>query len=232
MTSLEHEVAKYYFKPKPFWDDIPTPVHDELKAHSVTTGIKKGGVVYTEGTYPKGLYILTKGIAKLYTLNHLGQEQIIYMLGKNEMFGYRSIACNNNSIIYITAIEDCEIELIDRDTFVTQLFSSTELNKVFMNYFGEEFRILYQKISVFGLKPVTERFALTLLILNQKFNAYTEGPQIVRFMKKDIANYAGMAIETLSRQLNHLRALGAVENRGGNIILKDLDVLFKIANIA
>lgn len=231
MESKKAEIARYYFKQAAFWDNIPQPVYNAFKAHSTITKVKKGEMIYSEGTYPKGLYIISKGIAKLYVMNNMGKEQIIYMLAKNEMFGYRSIVCNNNSVIFITAITDCEIELIDRETFLYHLFNSTELNKVFMNYFGEEFRILYNKISFFSLKPVEERVALTLLVLDHKINDDEGAEHTLSISRTDLANYAGITIETFSRQLRKLKDLKAIITNGRKITLIDYEILFKMANI-
>ncbi len=230
MESKRAEIARYFFKQDAFWENIPQPVYDALKAHSTITKVKKGEMIYSEGTYPKGLYIIAKGIAKLYVMNNMGKEQIIYMLSKNEMFGYRSIVCNNNSVIFITAITECEIELIDREVFLYHLFNSIELNKVFMNYFGEEFRILYNKISFFSLKPVEERVALTLLVLDQKFNDHSN-EHTLSISRTDLANYAGITIETFSRQLRKLKDRKAVITNGRKITLINFEALFKIANI-
>lgn len=231
MENRKAEISKYYFKPVSFWDNIPPAVSEIFKAHSTVTKVKKGDLIYSEGTYPKGLYIISKGIAKLYVMNNMGKEQIIYILAKNEMFGYRSIVCNNNSVIFIAAMEDCEVELIDREIFLQQLFSSTELNKLFMNYFGEEFRILYNKISFFSLKPVNERIALTLLVLNQKINSYEKKENSLNISRTDLANYAGVTLETFSRQLRVLKDKKAVTTKGRKIILMNMDLLFTIANI-
>ncbi len=231
MKNKESEIAEYYFKPPSLWESIPKHIYEEFKAHSTTTKLKRNEIIYSEGTYPKGLYILTKGCAKLYTVNNVGREQIIYFMKKNEMFGYRAIACNNNSVIFISAIEDCEIELIDRDVFLSYLFKSMELNKLFMNYLGDEFRILYHKISVYALKPVSERVALTLLVLDQKFNTEEGKDSIDLFMRRDIANYAGITIETLSRQLKVLTDGKVIKTKGKKITITNFDALYIRANI-
>lgn len=230
MQSIETEIARYYNRPKAFWTQIPKYVQDEFREHAITITVKRNGAIYNEGNYPKGLYILKKGIARMYVMNQLGEEQTIYMMTVNEMFGYRSVLCRDESPVFITAIEDCEIEMISRDVFMTQLNKSIELNTLFLEYFGSEFRVLCNKISFFALKPVEERVALSLLILNQKFR-HDSSDRIVRFSRKEIANYAGTIAETLSRQLKALLDIGAISIKGRTIMLTDTRLLYNRANI-
>lgn len=230
MQNLEVEISRYYNKPRAFWSQIPKHVHDEFKAHVTHIEIKKNSMIYNEGNYPKGLYIIRKGIARLYMMNHLGEEQTIYMMTGGDIFGHRPMVCHDESPVFVIAIEDCEIEMISREVFLGQLNKSIELNALFLEYFGSEFRVLCNKISFFALKPVEERVALTLLILNQKFR-HDNHDREVRFSRKDIANFAGTIAETLSRQLKALLDLKAVSVKGRTIILNDIKLLFKRANI-
>lgn len=227
---MKSEIAKYYCKPKPFWENIPKTLYEEFKANTTIINVAKNEIIYSEGHYPKGLYILKKGIARMFIINAAGEEQTIYMMTNNEMFGYRAIVCNDDSPVFISAIEPCEIEMINKDIFLARLHQSFELTDLFLNYFGNEFRVLCNKISFFSLKPVSERVALSLLILNQKFGKEHEG-NAVQFSKKEIANYAGTIIETLSRQLKILSEMNAIEIRGRKILLTDMDLLYKRANI-
>jgi CRP-like cAMP-binding protein len=150
---------------------------------------------------------------------------------KDEIFGYRPILCNDDSPVFISAIQDCEIEMIDKEVFISKLHQSLELNTLFLHYFGNEFRVLCNKISFFSLKPVNERVALTLLILSQKFSHSGDKNKIMDFSRKEIANYAGTIIETLSRQLKILSEMNAIKIKGRKITLTDTDLLFKKANI-
>lgn len=230
MHSIEIEIEKYYNKPKAFWSQIPKHVQDEFRSHIHHITVKKSDVIYNEGNYPKGIYIIRKGVARMYIMNQLGEEQTIFMMTANEIFGHRAVVCHDESPVFVMAVEDCEIEMINRDIFIGQLHKSMELNALFLEYFGSEFRVLCNKISFFALKPVEERVALTLLILNQKFRQDNKD-RTVRFSRKDIANFAGTIAETLSRQLKALLDLGAISVQGRTIILNDIKLLYSRANI-
>ncbi len=231
MTEIEKEIANYYLIPELIWDKIPIDTVEKMRENLTVANFKKDEQIYTEGFHPRGLYIVKKGIAKQFLISNEGKEQIIYMLKPGNMFGYRSIVCNNASFLHVTAIQDCEIEIIGKDTFVKYFNESNEIKLFFLNYFGMEFRVLFNKISFFATKPVTERVALTLLILNQKFEIYTNDKNGITFTRTDLACFAGTINETLSRQLTILEKEDIIELRGRAILIKDKERLFKIANI-
>lgn len=221
------ELRKYYFRPAPFWETLPPSVWSALQSVSRHLSYPKKSVIYSEGSHPHGLYIIRKGRAKVYIINSDGVEQIIYFLGKDEVFGYRPIVCDEPSPVFVEAIDDCRLDCIPRAYFAQFLRESPELNAVFLNYLGYEFSVFVNKISVFAQKPVSQRVALALLALKEKFH---ETASLV-FTRDDLARYVGTATETLIRQLKILKDEGAIMIRGRKIILNDTDHLWKKARL-
>jgi CRP-like cAMP-binding protein len=228
---IKSEIAKYYSHPAPFWESIPKDIHNRFKENSLHIKVAKNEIIYSEGSYPRGLYIINKGIARMYMITASGEEQTIYLMTQNEVFGFRPIICNDDSPVFVSAVEDCEIEMVDKEIFLSSLYSSSELNMLFLHYFGNEFRVLCNKITFFSVKPVQERVALSLLILNQKFHSIRGEENVIHFSHGLIANYAGTILETLSRQLKILKDMNAIAMEGRKIILLDLKLLFERANI-
>lgn len=226
------ELQKYYFKPEPFWVNLPPTIWEELKKVSFTKKHHKKTIIYEEGKYPSGLYIIRKGLVKVYVINHDGTEQIIYFLGKDELFGLRSIVSGDASPVYIETIEECTIDCIPKAELVDALYGSTELMEAVLRYLGNEFRVFVNKISFFTNRPVSERVALSLLVLNEKFNPHQPLVKTISFARKDLANYAGIATENLIRQLSSLRNSGAIVVKGRKIILENFEMLFEQAKLS
>ncbi len=225
------ELRKYFFKPSPFWESLPTALWSEMQALSTTQHFAKKSLVYSEGSHPRSLYIIRKGQVKVYIINNEGAEQIIYFLGKDEVFGHRSIVCDEPSPVFVEAITDCEMDCIPRYHFEGFLQKSLELNAVFLSYLGHEFRVFANKISVFGQKPVSERVALALLVLNEKFNDHPEYVMVLNFSREDLASYIGTATENLIRQLKRLKDARAIIVKGRKILIEETDLLWERARV-
>lgn len=225
------ELRKFFFKPDPFWEQVPSDLWKELTDLSFQMQVPKKTLIYSEGSYPKGLYIIRKGYVKVYIINNEGAEQIIYFQGKDEVFGHRAIVSDEPSPVFVESIDDCEIECIPREHFVRCLRESPLLNAAVMSYLGHEFRIFVNKISLFTQKPVSERVALTLLVLNEKFNPNPQFVKVLRFSREDLASYTGTATENFIRQLKILKDLGAIVIKGRKIIIESTDILFERVNL-
>lgn len=228
---IHTELRKYFFKPTPFWERIPSAVWEELQANAHPQTFKKKTLIYSEGSFPKALYIIRKGRAKVFIINNEGNEHILYFLGKDEVFGHRSIVCDEPSPVFVETIDDCTVDCIPRQHFEHYLQASTELNAAFLYYLGHEFRVFANKISVFAQKPVGERVALALLVLNEKFNEHPHYVMVLNFTREDLASYIGTATENLIRQLKALKDDRAIIVRGRKIIIEEKDLLLERANI-
>lgn len=228
---MESNLENYYLKPYYLWDKLSLDLIDEFKSNSICLQVKKGEMVYSEGSYPKGLYIIKSGIAKLYLISNEGKEHIIYLLSNNDMFGYRPLLCNDNSPVFVSAIDNCEIEMIDKDVFISCIHKYNELRTLFFYFFGNEFRVQSYRSSVYAMKSVIEKVAITLLILNQKFNTIDSQTELPSITRRDIANYTGITIETLSRQLKVLKNLKVITINGWRISIKNPKHLIQLANI-
>ncbi len=202
-----------------------------MQAVSQVITCPKKTLIYSEGSYPRSLYIIRKGRVKVYIINNAGAEQIIYFLGKDEVFGHRSIVCDEPSPVFIETIDDCVLDCIPRYYFEDFLRISPELNAAFLYYLGHEFRVFANKISVFAHKPVQERVALALLVLNEKFNEHPQYVMVLNFSRNDLASYVGTATENLIRQLKVLKEARAIIVKGRKIIIEETDLLWERANV-
>jgi CRP-like cAMP-binding protein len=228
----QFELSKYFFKPTPFWETLPHAVWTELQALSHSVAYPKKTLIYSEGSYPRGLYIIRKGRVKVFIINNEGAEQIIYFIGKDEVFGHRSIVCDEPSPVYIETIDDCTVDCIPRLHFERFLRESPELNAAFLYYLGHEFRVFVNKISAFAQKTVSERVALALLVLNEKFNDHPQYVMVLSFSREDLASYVGTATESLIRQLKILKEARAIMIKGRKIIIEETDLLWEQARIS
>ncbi len=233
MTSekKQAELRKYFFKPPPFWDSLPPDLWEEMQAVSYEQIFTPKTLVYSEGSHPRALYIIRKGLVKVYIINNEGAEQIIYFLGKDEVFGHRSIVCDEPSPVFVETITDCTMDCIPRYHFEGFLQKSIELNAAFLYCLGHEFRVFVNKISVFAQKPVSQRVALALLVLNEKFNEHPDYVMVLNFTREDLASYIGTATESLIRQLKILKEARAIIIKGRKILIEEVDLLWERARV-
>lgn len=230
---MAFDIKKYHFKSGSILEGLPITEFKLLKGNMQRIEIKKGKILFREGGYSKGFYILRKGKVKIYQTNHNGKEQIAYIYSKGEAMGHRPLLCEAVHPASAAALEDCVFSYIPKNYFLQALDLSPVLARKLLINLSHEFSVWINKISIFAQQPVKERVALSLLILNEKYRKKDDikVPVTINLSREDLANYAGTTIETLVRMLRQFKDENIIKSKGRKIIILDakrLELLLKI----
>lgn len=234
---MAFNIEKYHFKTDSILEGLPVKEFRLLKQEMQRMEIKKGKVLYREGTYSKGAYILRKGKVKIYQTNKEGKEQIAYIYRKGEIMGYRPMLCDEPHPVSATSLEDCVISFIPEKYFLYALDESPVLARRLLTNLTHEFTVWINKLTLFAQQPVRERVALSLLIINEKYKneKYKKEekghlPGYINLSREDLSNYVGTTIETLVRILRYLKDEKIIATSGRRIVLLKPKELEKIAD--
>lgn len=229
---MTFKIEKYHFKTDSILEGLPAKEFRLLKQEMQRIEIKKGKLIYREGSYSKGAYILRKGKVKIYQTNKDGKEQIAYIYRKGEIMGYRPILCEELHPVSAVALEDCVVSFIPRKYFLNALDESPILARRLLTNLSHEFTVWINKLTLFAQQPVRERVALSLLIINEKYKKEGRANLIVviNLSREDLANYVGTTIETLVRILRYLKDEKIIATSGRRITILKPKELEKIAD--
>ncbi|HTL82754.1 MAG TPA: Crp/Fnr family transcriptional regulator [Bacteroidia bacterium] len=228
---MAFSIDKYHFNSESIIENLPDAELRLLKGAMKEIEAKKNKILFREGTFPKGVYILKKGKVKIYKTNKEGKQAVIYIFRKGEIFGYRPLLCNEAHPASGAALEDCRISFIDKKNFSLLLDQCPVLVRKLLVNLSHEFSVLVNQVMIFSQQPVRERVALTLRILNEKFRGDSKiiFPVTVNLSREDIAHYAGTSVETLVRVLRQFKDDEIIRTQGRKIIILKPKALEKIA---
>lgn len=208
-------------------DLLPTEDRFELEQHARMCKARKKTVLCHEGELPKGLYILLKGKVKLSRLNPDGSEQIFFIYGAGDMFGYRSVLSDTRHTHSVTAIEECEFLFIDKENLLDSVKRSHGLLDLFLRNICREFTLLTNMINILTKKSIRERTAYFLLLLNEKYKL--PGQRIdeseIRVSRGDLASYIGASIENLIRTIREFKDKNYIQVEGKSIYIRNFEAL-------
>lgn len=229
---MTFKIEKYHFKTDSILEGLPAKEFRLLKQEMQRMEIKKGKLMYREGSYSKGAYILRKGKVKIYQTNKDGKEQIAYIYRKGEIMGYRPILCDELHPVSAAALEDCVISFIPKKYFLNVLDESPVLARRLLTNLSHEFTVWINKLTLFAQQPVRERVALSLLIINEKYKKEERAdlPVVINLSREDLANHIGTSIETLVRILRYLKDEKIITTSGKRIIILKPKELERIAD--
>jgi len=216
-------IDKLHFTSNFNFEEIPKNDLSALRKSIVNVEEKKNKILFREGAFPKGIYLIHKGIIKIYQVNKDGDKQIIYFYGPGELLGYRHLISEEPNPVTAETLEDCELSFIPKDDFMEALNKSPALSNLLLKTLSHEFTVWVNTISIFTQQSIKENVALALLLLEEKYGrTHKEDSSIVINMpRKDFANYVGTTVETLVRILRVFKDEKIISAKGRRILILD-----------
>lgn len=195
--------------------------------HTEPLSFKKGKLIFYEGGIPTGAFLVESGRAKIYKTGLDGKDQIFYVYKAGDLLGYHALLCDEHYEDSCEALEDCKISFISKSNFQAMIDSIPDLNQLLIQNISHEFGVLVNSITVLAQKPLRERLALWLMILNEKYQGQDGN---ILLPREDLANIIGTARESLGRLLKDFKEEQLIEIDSKIIRLCDPPKLLRIAS--
>ena len=194
---------------------------------------KKGHVVFYEGRIPTGVYCLEQGLVKIYRVGMDGKEQIVRISTPGSLLGIRSMLSNERYTASAATLEDSIICFINKSFFFHLMNKYPKMSADLVTHLCEMLKEAEDKIISIAQKPVRERLAESLLILNQVFkpNGHSEIKHKISLPREDLANIVGTATETVIRFLHEFKDEKLITIKGRSIFLTNVEGLKQVAQI-
>ena len=225
---------RFIFKSDSAFSNLPDNIKEVFLSQMIVKQFRKKQNIFTEGTYPAGIYFIKKGKVKKYKSLNGGKEQILYVCSEGELLGYAAFLSEEMYPDSATSLTDATIGFLSKDKLLKLLDQYDELSKMLMKNLSHEFGVLVNFIATFTQKTVRERVALTLLILQEKFkDTIDENNEIqINLTRADFANIVGTAVATLVRLLHDFKEENLIRTQGRKIIITNKLQLLEIADVA
>lgn len=191
---------------------------------------KKKDSIYKEGSYPKGIYFISKGKVKIYKSNDFGKELIMELHKEGDFFGYLSLLQDEVYTSSAVAMDDCEIYMIPKEDFFSLLYKNAEVSRKFIELLSNNLRENEQRLIKLAYNSVRKRVAEALVKLSDKYKKEGDLKFSMNISREDIANMVGTATETVIRTLSDFKDEGYIEIAGGTITILNYDKLVKLKN--
>ncbi len=177
--------------------------------------VERNEHLYHGGQSLKSVTVVRSGSVKAYQLSNDGDEIVSGFYLPGEIIGLDALASGRHpgAAVALENSRTCEIPLKE---FVRMLHGSPRLNQVMLNLLSEEMAETRELLLVVGRLDARTRVALFLLSMSRRLSRRNQDPDQFRLTmdRRDIANYLGLTIETVSRTLSALQRERVIEVRG------------------
>jgi CRP/FNR family transcriptional regulator len=197
--------------------------------------LQKGEHLFYQGDEFKSVYAVRTGTIKTYTLTNDGEEQITGFHLASELVGLESYDSINHpsSAKALETTNVCEIPVDRLDELAGKM---PELRRQLMRLMSKELRGEQQMMLLLSKKSAEERIASFLINLAARFKrrGFSGTSYRLTMSRADIANYLGLAVETVSRVFTRFQKQNLLEATGSakDIVIGNFVELTSMASLA
>jgi CRP/FNR family transcriptional regulator len=167
--------------------------------------------LYSAGQKFRALYVVRSGAFKTFTVDGEGVSQVLGFHLPGEIMGLDAIAagshqCSAEALEHSSA---CEVPYEKIETVAREL---PGLQQQLMRVISREVQQDQRHLVMIGRRVALERLAIFLHSLSQRLARVRRDPHefVLPMSRRDLANYLGLVIETVSRLFSRLAEMGVI----------------------
>lgn len=186
---------------------------------------KKGEILIRVDDDPEGVFYLILGTVKEYAISKKGEELVVNIFKPISFFPMSWAINQSTNNFYYEALEDVEVWKAPRVQVVEFIKQNPDvlfnlMSRVYKGMDGILMRMVYLMSGEAYTRVITE-----LLISAKRFGKLSGNGAVLHLSERDIANQAGMARETVSREIKILKEKGYVTFDKQELVIKDISKL-------
>jgi len=189
---------------------------ETVLSQSETINTKKKDTLYREGTLPRNIYYIKKGSVKTIKLHEDGKELMMDLLKEGDFFGIVSVMTKTEYQHSAVCLEDSEIVTISTNDFDSLLESNAEVATKIIKIFAGNIEHKELELLEIAYGTVRSRVAEGIISLSETYaDSLDDGLPLTR---AELAQYVGIATETLIRTVADFKDENLIETNGRKIV--------------
>ena len=212
--------------------NLSLPALQELNEIKSTAVYPKCTMLFIEGQQPRGVFVLCKGKAKLFTSASDGKTIITKISEAGDVLGLNATISNRPYEVTAEMIEPGQANFIARDALLQFLRQHGEVALRVAEQLSQNYYTAHEEIRTLGLtSSPSEKFAKLLLSWTAKEgNANAPAQVTMTFTHEEIAEMIGTTRETVSRLFSDFKKKQLLQTRGSSLIIRNKSALERIVN--
>jgi len=214
----------------PIFKHLTNEEVDKVNEEKTVSFYKKGTYIYHQGNRINGIYLVSKGILKIFKTGIDGKEQIILFAQPYDLIGFRSVLSGELACTTAKTLDDCVLAYIPQETLFYLVKNNGQFSLELLQLICRELGEANEYITDIAQKTVRERLAEVLVHLKDAFGTSAENELQISLTREELANIVGTATESVIRLLSEFKADRLIEINGRKIKILNYNSLRKIAN--
>jgi len=205
----------------PLFSELSDEETERIESIITKKNFARDQIVLFEEDTANYMYIVYAGKVRIVKQNKEGREQIITIHKKNEYFGEMSLLDGKTAPATVIAHEDAIIGLLSKKDFEQHLLSNEKIRGKILDLLCSQLRDSWAMIKILSFNNAEQRIMAVLDRMHELYGVVDDrgGLINVKLTHLQIANYASVTRETVTRVLNRLEKEAIIQ------VLEDKNIL-------
>lgn len=188
---------------------------------------KKGEMLIRADDDPQGIFCLTKGYVRQYTISKSGLELTLHILKPTSYFPLVWAINGTPNVYYFEALTPLEVGRAPREQVVSFIKDKPAVIFELMSELLEDYAEALTRVEHLVFSDAYRRVISVLLYIANHFGEKNGRGVIVhhRFTQQDVATLVGVARETAGSEMMKLEKKGLIKHVGHSILFENIKML-------
>ena len=220
------DTSSHTLRSAPIFAGVSDQTLADLTRSSRVRTLKKGEILFCQTDPADRVYVVRRGCISIFLATPEGRELVINEMHPGDCFGELSLITDQPRSTGALARESSEVISIPRDVFLKGLEAEPELMRRVLETTALRLRVSSERESALAFLDSAARIAIVLLQLDDQAG----NEDVINITQEDLAQYVGLARQTVAQTLGQWRRVGWVETGRARIQVKDREALERVAD--
>ncbi len=184
----------------PIFGDLRPDLLEHLNSRAIRRNVRSGTTIFTRGDPGTSLFAVCAGTVRISSPAPGGRSAIFNLISEGAVFGEIALLDGLTRTADATAVDDCELMVIERRDFIPLVHEQPEIALRIIELLCARLRQTTEQLEDVMVLELPGRLAKTLLHLAKKSTPTANGPKIT-LTQSDIGEMIGMSRESTNKQL-------------------------------
>jgi CRP/FNR family cyclic AMP-dependent transcriptional regulator len=210
---------------------LSTEQLEKLRAAAVYRDYGPGETIFAPEREPHSVYLLERGLVRIYRLSPEGNETTFGYVAPGEVFGELAAFGDFRRESFAEAVRACRVWKTPASSFRQVLASVPDLAVAITRQIGTRFKRIESRVENLVFRDVRSRLANILLELGEDLGERDGDATVLRveLTQAELATLVGSTRQTVNANLRELESEGIVGRRGRRLAILRCDELRTIS---
>jgi CRP/FNR family transcriptional regulator len=217
------QAKEQLLKNVPFFAGLTRDEVEDIEQLITIRQFSRGEIVLFEEDTPNYMYIVLSGKVRVVNLSEQGKEHMLAIHKRGDYFGEMSLFDGKTAPATVISMEDSRIGLLSRSDFERLVMQNEKVLRQFINMLCLRLRESWLMLKIMSFADAEQRVRAVLKNIGQLYGVRDQRGVLValKLTHRDIASFAAVSRETVSRLLSKFTKDGEIE------ILENKTILIK-----